>query len=623
MKKYCIETLNKIMSNKISKYYSTFFKIEKDDKMGRRGRRPLQVPKSNSAITLIALIITIIVLLILAGVTLNMVMGENGIFGKANNAKNKTEVAQYEEELRMCVLEIQTDAATNKTTLNMDTIRKNLVEKVKELENTEEIEITSPEGNATIEGTYKGYEYKIDEKYVVHIGDKATGISLTTSINPSGWTQGPVTATITIKSNNGINNVEPDEGSKNGNEYIITKTDIAENTSFEYTVTDGQGNTQTKIAVINTIDKNPPEDFTITAENTEEGLKITGEATDAESGIDRYEYYVKKDTETEYSNKGINNPITGLTKGIYDIKVIAYDKAQNGKTSNEIKNFEVKKPIKSANITAQDIYESPEDYYGKEVSNYISKNGISDWKIFYSNNENIYLITSDYVDVTDGNGNVDTTKLSSGYLSLVSGSKVRVKFSNYVPFYTISDDVNNLMFPNDRYELNSSYYNSSSSSLLLNYNLWSNYKDEKDDNKQKALFAIGGPTISIWCKSWSSFYTNKIIYPVYYSGDKGTMIYAEYKNSKAYEMSLNETNELYFLKNSLNKKDDTSLSGYWIASPSGYEVSAKPKDYKYGTLMYKITSANEEIGIASYKNSGYNGLRPVVCLKKDVTVDVK
>ena len=45
--------------------------------------------KGNSAVTLIALIITIIVLLILAGVTLNMVMGENGLFGKANNAKIK------------------------------------------------------------------------------------------------------------------------------------------------------------------------------------------------------------------------------------------------------------------------------------------------------------------------------------------------------------------------------------------------------------------------------------------------------------------------------------------------------------------------------------------------------
>lgn len=47
MKKYCIETLNKIMSNKISKYYSTFFKIEKDDKMGRRGRRPLHLNRNN------------------------------------------------------------------------------------------------------------------------------------------------------------------------------------------------------------------------------------------------------------------------------------------------------------------------------------------------------------------------------------------------------------------------------------------------------------------------------------------------------------------------------------------------------------------------------------------------
>ncbi len=40
----------------------------------------------NFGITLIALIITIIILLILAGVTLSMVMGDSGIFSKANNA---------------------------------------------------------------------------------------------------------------------------------------------------------------------------------------------------------------------------------------------------------------------------------------------------------------------------------------------------------------------------------------------------------------------------------------------------------------------------------------------------------------------------------------------------------
>ena len=86
------------MSNEISKYYSTFLKIEKDDKTGRpKDRRPLQVPKSNFGITLIALIITIIVLLILAGVTLNMLMGENGIFGKAKWSKFVTEYRAVEE----------------------------------------------------------------------------------------------------------------------------------------------------------------------------------------------------------------------------------------------------------------------------------------------------------------------------------------------------------------------------------------------------------------------------------------------------------------------------------------------------------------------------------------------
>ena len=41
-------------------------------------------PTSNTAVTLVALVITIIVLLILSGITLNMVMGDSGIFKKLN-----------------------------------------------------------------------------------------------------------------------------------------------------------------------------------------------------------------------------------------------------------------------------------------------------------------------------------------------------------------------------------------------------------------------------------------------------------------------------------------------------------------------------------------------------------
>ena len=45
--------------------------------------------KKNKGITLIALVITIIVLLILAGVSIAMLTGENGLIAKAISAKNR------------------------------------------------------------------------------------------------------------------------------------------------------------------------------------------------------------------------------------------------------------------------------------------------------------------------------------------------------------------------------------------------------------------------------------------------------------------------------------------------------------------------------------------------------
>ena len=51
-----------------------------------------------NGITLIALVITIIVLLILAGVTIATLTGNNGILTRANDAKEKTEQAQRNEE---------------------------------------------------------------------------------------------------------------------------------------------------------------------------------------------------------------------------------------------------------------------------------------------------------------------------------------------------------------------------------------------------------------------------------------------------------------------------------------------------------------------------------------------
>lgn len=54
--------------------------------------------KKQNGITLIALVITIIVLLILAGVSISAVIGENGIATKAKETAERTEEAKKEEE---------------------------------------------------------------------------------------------------------------------------------------------------------------------------------------------------------------------------------------------------------------------------------------------------------------------------------------------------------------------------------------------------------------------------------------------------------------------------------------------------------------------------------------------
>lgn len=53
--------------------------------------------KNQKGITLIALVVTIVVLLILAGISINIMVGEDGIIGKASKAKNKTSEALQNE----------------------------------------------------------------------------------------------------------------------------------------------------------------------------------------------------------------------------------------------------------------------------------------------------------------------------------------------------------------------------------------------------------------------------------------------------------------------------------------------------------------------------------------------
>ena len=70
---------------------------------------------TRNAITLIALVITIIVLLILAGVTINLVLGPEGLLKQAQDATDKYKQAENEELNSMSNLLAQLEAINNGT----------------------------------------------------------------------------------------------------------------------------------------------------------------------------------------------------------------------------------------------------------------------------------------------------------------------------------------------------------------------------------------------------------------------------------------------------------------------------------------------------------------------------
>ena len=65
--------------------------------------------KGNKGITLVALVITAIVLLILAGITISALSGENGIIQRAVEARTQTDIANVKEQARLDIIELQMD----------------------------------------------------------------------------------------------------------------------------------------------------------------------------------------------------------------------------------------------------------------------------------------------------------------------------------------------------------------------------------------------------------------------------------------------------------------------------------------------------------------------------------
>lgn len=118
--------------------------------------------KKEDAITLISLVITIIILLILAGVTINLILGDEGIFKVSEQSAEETKKAQIKEELERAILEIQAKK-----------IAQGLEMKREDLSELTNIGATIQNMETLTIGNYKNYEFAIDENYKVIIEEQA------------------------------------------------------------------------------------------------------------------------------------------------------------------------------------------------------------------------------------------------------------------------------------------------------------------------------------------------------------------------------------------------------------------------------------------------------------------
>ena len=69
----------------------------------------MDAKKRQKGITLIALVVTIVVLLILAGITISLVFGSNGVIQKAQDSKEQTKIGEMREKLEMAKVPVYAD----------------------------------------------------------------------------------------------------------------------------------------------------------------------------------------------------------------------------------------------------------------------------------------------------------------------------------------------------------------------------------------------------------------------------------------------------------------------------------------------------------------------------------
>ena len=275
--------------------------------------------------------------------------------------------------------------------------------------------------------------------------------------------------------------------------------------------------------------------------------------------------------------------------------------------------------IEEAGLTVGDMTEEQKkELIGKYVTNYepasnnaiVTEEGIpGKWMIFNIDDENIYLIASDYIN-TDycPTKNGATVTKSSSYPRGASFSGVYNQYAGSSDVTQVGKELNYDYFLNPEKAYTSTSSNMKAVAYMLDTNAWSGFREEG-----VAEYAIGGPTIELLFEAYNKAHPDDE-YP-------NGKYKARAKSATGYEISTDGgeeggntwSDDITSSADYLNDSDPTfvinstaNAYGMWLASPSANLT---------GNVVY-VTYYGFVYG-SNYSRIDY-GFRPLVCLESRI-----
>ena len=381
------------------------------------------------AITLIALVVTIVILLILAGVTITMTLGQNGLFTRAREGAAAYNESEVRDDLSMLITQYTWDKASEKTDKSLgDYLKDNGATSVK----------ANADGT-TLEVEYKGYVFTVnkDSGEITSVSKagprpQVSGVKVTEDSAGQGNNveQGKIAAdsgkklyiTFTSSIEGGTTTVSPAvpyEVSKNGSyKFTITGTVGGKTYTKEQTVTVNQYKVKTP-QVGDIVSYTP--DIPSTGYDLSTAKSGYSSAQTIDGTYDPTTWKIMEVDENGNITKllGIGSEdayfkgSTGYNNGVYllnDICKSRYGNASLGATARSLTIEDIESRMNATGIAARNAYKAGTVQYGT-TRKYTGSN--AQYPAIYAQEKYSGV---DVSDVTDGTqiiaGSVDTTAQS-------------------------------------------------------------------------------------------------------------------------------------------------------------------------------------------------------------------